>query len=133
MKKINLYIIEKLHLDKDTQVTHNHGFSDDQVTNDFKKIYKIISNIDGKNSELLDYVVAMAEWESDDDDADMYYKFDEHKFYTLFREIVNYDFVSLYGGKLNIKESNHKDLAKILKKYATPDIIKKTMKSFGWI
>lgn len=125
MKKINNYIVEKLHLDKRTNI-----YADDQITKDFKKLAKMLRK-DGADEDLYDSFIDMMEF-YDDDYNDYYYKWDEHKFYTFFRSIVNYDWISLYGGKVNIANSNHKEIAKMLKKYATPEIIKKTMDSFGW-
>ena len=125
MKKLNNYIIEKLHLDKTTNI-----HQDDQITKDFKKLAKMLRQ-DGADEDLYDSFIEMMEF-YDDDYNDYYYKWDEHKFYTFFRSIVNYDWISLYGGKVNVAQSNHKEIAKILKKYATKDIIKKTMDSFGW-
>ena len=126
MKKLNNYIVEKLHLDKTTNI-----HQDDQITKDFKKLAKMLRQ-DGADEDLYDSLIDMMEFYDDDDYSDYYYKWDEHKFYTFFRSIVNYDWISLYGGKVNVANSNHKEIAKILKKYATPEIIKKTRDSFGW-
>ena len=125
MINLNEYIIEKLHLNKNIKI-----HQDDQITKDFKKIAKLLKD-EGADEELYDSFIDMMEF-YDDEYSDYYYKFDEGKFYTFFREIVNYDWISLYGGKVNVAESNHKEIAKILKKYATPEIIKKTRDSFGW-
>ena len=134
MKELNNYIIEKLRINKNIQIKKSDGYRDDEVTNDFRKMIHIIKNIHGKDSEIINYIVDMMEWEDEDNvDSDVYYKFDEDKFYLVLREIVNYDLISLYGGKVNISESNNKDLAKIIKKYATPELIKRVQKSFGWI
>lgn len=118
-------ISEKLHIDK-----HINIHQDDQITKDFKKLGKLLRT-EGADEEVYNSFLEMMEF-YDDEYEDYYYKWDERKFYTFFREIVNYDWISLYGGKVNVAESNHKEIAKILKKYATKEIIKKTMASFGW-
>ena len=53
-----------------------------------------------------------------EDYTEFYYEYDENKWAIFLRDIVNYDLISLgKNGGININDSNHKDIAKLIKKW----------------
>ena len=66
-----------------------------------------------------------------DDYTEFYYEFDPNKWAIFLRDVVNYDWVALAAdGIIEVEQSNHKDIAKIMKKYNEPEIGKKVWQSF---
>lgn len=129
MKTINIYITEKLKINKDSNL---QSLANNQITKDFEKLFKIISRELGKDSELLGDIVSMMEF-ADNDYEIAYYEYNDNAFYYLLRDIVNYDLICLKdNGEIDINNSNHKDIAEILDKYNTPEMGKKVRKSFNW-
>lgn len=51
------------------------------------------------------------------------YEYDRDGFFYFLYDIVNHDMISITGKKIDVEASNHPDLAKILKRYATQDNI----------
>lgn len=50
---------------------------------------------------------------------------------NILRDVVNYDLIALCAdGIIDVENSNHKDIAKIMKKYNKPEIGKKVWASF---
>lgn len=129
MKKINNYLIEKLHLDKNLNLDDDIHDRNDEITKDFRKLYKLISDEFGNYHEALDSLSAMSDF--NDDYTEFYYEFDPNKWAIFLRDIVNYDWIALCAdGIIDIENSNHKDIAKIMKKYNEPEIGKKVWLSF---
>ena len=123
MKQLNLYISEKLKIDKETSV------QDDQITKDFKQLMKQLKEEDAYE-EVTDELYSMMEFDDDDYDR-YYYKFDDEKWFYFLRSIVNYDMIVLdQDGTININKSNHKEIAKMIDKYNKPEIGKKVWASF---
>ena len=129
MKKINLYIIEKLHLDKNLKLDDEIHDRDDVITKDFRKLYKLIVDEFGANHEVLDSLCSMSDFNSDY--TEFYYEFNPNKWAIFLRDVVNYDWICLTkDGIIDIKQSNHPDIAKLMDKYNDPIIGKKVWASF---
>ena len=117
MQTIESYLTEKLHLKAGVE-----RYNDD-FTNDMHELWGLLKDEMGQN----DHHEIMADLMKFDDDYEhATYVYNENAFGRLLYSIVNYDLISLYGRKIDIKRSNHPDIAKIMKKYATPEMIKKT-------
>ena len=133
MKQINTYINEKLVLNKDNvkDYSDDNGIKDrdDALTRDFKKLYRLISDECGNNHETLESLLAMSNF--NDDYTEFYYKWDKYAWSVFLRDIVNYDIITLKeDGTIDIKNSNHKEIAKLVDKYNVPEIGKRIYMSF---
>ena len=129
MKKLNTYIFEKLKIDKNLNLDDEIHDRDDKITKDFRKLYKLITKEFGYNHEVLDSLSTMSDF--NDDYTEFYYEFDPNKWAIFLRDVVNYDWIALAAdGIIDIENSNHKDIAEIMKKYNEPEIGKKVWQSF---
>jgi len=127
MNSLSQYIIEKFKISKDIDI-NGDGYIHDEITNDFRKLYKIISKEFGKDHPVLDSLVAMSDFDEDDN---FYYKFSDNGWFSFLRDVVNYDWICLgRNGAIDVNNSNHKDIAKIIKKWNKLDIGKKVWESF---
>ena len=121
MKLINNYITEKLKLNGDIELSSDELKDeivdrDDEITKDFRKLYKMIYSVVGSNNPILDSLCSMSDF--NEDYTEFYYEFNENKWAIFLRDIVNYDLISLEkNGGININDSNHKDIAKLIKKW----------------
>ena len=123
MKKINTYLNEKLIIDKNIQ-------KENDIDKDFKQLMELLKK-DGADEEITDDLLALADF--DDEYEHLYYSYKENLFSTFLRTIVNFDWICLReNGKIDIQNSNHKDIAKIISKYTDPEVGKKVYKSFPW-
>ena len=87
---------------------------------------------DDADEEITDDLLCLAEFD-DDNYEELHYKYSESKFSTFLRTIVNYDWICLReNGTIDIQNSNHKDIAKIISKYTEPEVGKKVYKTFPW-
>ena len=137
MKSIKTYITEKFKISKTTiSKRKRDGWKTDEVTLDFCEVKDILKEIEGKGSENALILLGLAKWEDEDIDiveSELYFEFNENLFYGFFRSIVNYDYICISeSGKVDIENSNHKDLAEILSKYISTETGKKIRESFGW-
>lgn len=138
MKNLITYITEKYKLNKKTISSNKKrdGWQNDEVTNDFCDIKDILKEIEGQHSETSIFLLGLAKWKDEDEniiESELYFEFDEKVFYTFFREIVNRDYICINeSGEVDVENSNHKDIANILKKYISKDTGKKIRASFGW-
>jgi len=134
MNNLSQYIVEKLKINKDTVLSpddleYDIIDRDDEITNDFRKLYKMIVKEFGENAEPLDSLITMSEF--NDDYSEFYYEWNPNKWARFLRDVVNYDWISLKkNGSIDIKNSNHKDIAAIISKWNTLDIGKKVYDSF---
>lgn len=120
MKTINTYILEKLHLKQGMQNI------DVKFTSDMKKLLKLVKDNMGSNDHIeIIYDMCL----TDEDYNIIGYEFNESKFRSLLYSIVNYDLISLYGKKIDIKNSNHPDIARIMKRYATKEMVENVYNS----
>ena len=127
MNNLSQYILEKFKISKDIDI-NSDGYIHDNITDDFRKLYKIISKEFGKDHPALDSLVAMSDFDEDDN---FYYKFSDNGWFSFLRDVVNYDWISLgRNGAIDVNNSNHKDIAKIIKKWNRLDIGKKVWESF---
>ena len=121
MQTIESYVSEKLHLKKGVE-----RYNDD-FTKDMQKLWELLKGEMG-GREHHEIMADLGEF--DDEYEHLTYVYKENVFGRLLYSIVNYDLISLYpGNKVNIQKSNHPDIAKIMKKYATPEMIQKTYKA----
>ena len=128
MINISKYIFEKLHIDKDIKLDTEIHDRNDEITKDLRKLYKLIQDEVG-NSDILDSLCTMADF--NDDYTEFYYEFDPNKWAIFLRDVVNYDLISLnLNGKIDIKNSNHKNIAKLISKYTPAEIGKRVWLSF---
>lgn len=51
------------------------------------------------------------------------YEYDERTAFQFLYDVANYDMISLYGGTINVEESNHPELAKVLKDMYSKEIV----------
>lgn len=134
MKLINNYIIEKLKLNNDIELSSDDLKDeivdrDDEITKDFRKLYKMIYSVVGNDNPILDSLCSMSDFNQDF--TEFYYEFDENKWAIFLRDIVNYDLISLgKNGAINVNDSNHKDIAKLVKKWNRLPIGKRVYDSF---
>ena len=134
MKLINNYIIEKLKLNNDIELSSDDLKDeivdrDDEITKDFRKLYKMIYSVVGNDNPILDSLCSMSDFNQDF--TEFYYEFDENKWAIFLRDVVNYDLVSLgKNGAINVNDSNHKDIAKLIKKWNRLPIGKRVYDSF---
>lgn len=134
MKLINNYIIEKLKLNNDIELSSDDLKDeivdrDDEITKDFRKLYKMIYSVVGNDNPILDSLCSMSDF--NEDFTEFYYEFDENKWAIFLRDIVNYDLISLgKNGAINVNDSNHKDIAKLVKKWNRLPIGKRVYDSF---
>lgn len=134
MKLINNYILEKLKLNNDIELSSDDLKDeivdrDDEITKDFRKLYKMIYSVVGNDNPILDSLCSMSDF--NEDFTEFYYEFDENKWAIFLRDIVNYDLISLgKNGAINVNDSNHKDIAKLVKKWNKLPIGKKVYDSF---
>ena len=134
MKLINNYIIEKLKLNNDIELSSDDLKDeivdrDDEITKDFRKLYKMIYSVVGNDNPILDSLCSMSDFNQDF--TEFYYEFDENKWAIFLRDVVNYDLISLgKNGAINVNDSNHKDIAKLIKKWNRLPIGKRVYDSF---
>lgn len=134
MKLINNYIIEKLKLNNDIELSSDDLKDeivdrDDEITKDFRKLYKMIYSVIGNDNPILDSLCSMSDFNQDF--TEFYYEFDENKWAIFLRDVVNYDLISLgKNGAINVNDSNHKDIAKLVKKWNRLPIGKRVYDSF---
>lgn len=134
MKLINNYIIEKLKLNNDIELSSDDLKDeivdrDDEITKDFRKLYKMIYSVVGNDNPILDSLCSMSDFNQDF--TEFYYEFDENKWAIFLRDVVNYDLISLgKNGAINVNGSNHKDIAKLIKKWNRLPIGKRVYDSF---
>lgn len=134
MKLINNYIIEKLKLNNDIELSSDDLKDeivdrDDEITKDFRKLYKMIYSVVGNDNPILDSLCSMSDFNQDF--TEFYYEFDENKWAIFLRDVVNYDLISLgKNGAINVNDSNHKDIAKLVKKWNRLPIGKRVYDSF---
>lgn len=134
MKLINNYILEKLKLNNDIELSSDDLKDeivdrDDNITKDFRKLYKMIYSVVGNDNPILDSLCSMSDF--NEDFTEFYYEFDENKWAIFLRDIVNYDLISLgKNGAINVNDSNHKDIAKLVKKWNRLPIGKRVYDSF---
>ena len=126
------YIVEKFKISKDINTSSTDTSikdKDDEITKDFRKLYKMISKEFGSEFCALDSLVSMSDFNDTYDE--FYYSFNDEKWTIFLRDIVNYDIISLNpNGSININNSNHKDIAKMIKKWNKLPIGKKVYDSF---
>lgn len=123
MKLIDTYIIEKLHLKQGIDRGETN------FSKDMKKLFKLLKGQMGQE-EHYEIMCDMMKFTSEDEYDDYgKYVFDEKIFQRLLYSIVNYDLISLYNRNIDINNSNHPDIARILKKYATKEMINKVYDS----
>lgn len=138
MKSINTYIIEKFKISKKTISSNKNreGWQNDEVTNDFCDIKDILKEIEGRYSDTYVLLLGLSKWKDEDEniiESELYFEFDEKLFYDFFREIVNRDYICINeSGEVDVENSNHKDIASILKKYISKNTGKKIRESFSW-
>jgi len=129
MINLNNYIIEKLKINKNLKINDEIHDRDDNITKDFRKLYKLIVDEFGSSAEPIDSLVSMSDF--NDDYTEFYYEFDPNKWAIFLRDVVNYDWISLgKSGQIDVENSNHKDIARIMKKYNRIDIGKQVYQSF---
>lgn len=134
MKLINNYIIEKLKLNNDIELSSDNLKDeivdrDDEITKDFRKLYKMIYSVVGNDNPILDSLCSMSDFNQDF--TEFYYEFDDNKWAIFLRDVVNYDLISLgKNGAINVNDSNHKDIAKMIKKWNRLPIGKRVYDSF---
>ena len=134
MKLINNYIIEKLKLNNDIELSSDDLKDeivdrDDKITKDFRKLYKMIYSVVGNDNPILDSLCSMSDFNKDF--TEFYYEFDENKWAIFLRDVVNYDLISLgKNGGVDVNGSNHKDIAKMIKKWNRLPIGKRVYDSF---
>ena len=127
------YIIERLKLDEETDISDKNlgdfHYRGDDITRDFRKIYSLIKDEFGTSNDALDYLNDMGDFTDDCDE--FYYSFNDNKWYAFLRSVVNYDWIALCAdGIIDVKNSNHPDIAEAIKKYNKPEIGKKVWASF---
>lgn len=91
-----------------------------------KKLFKLFKGEMGQDGHH-EYIVDMMEFDDNYDGEK--YVFNENVFRRLLYSVVNYDLISLYGKKINVSNSNHPDIARIMKKYATKEMIESVYNS----
>lgn len=122
MKRIDSYINEKLVIDKDVESINS------TVDKDFKQLMNLLKK-DDADEEITDDLLALADF--DDGYEHLYYTYKEDLFRTFLRTIVNYDWICLReNGKIDIQNSNHKEIAKIISKYVDDEMGKRVYNSF---
>ena len=122
MKRIDSYINEKLVIDKDVESINS------TVDKDFNQVMNLLKK-DAADEEITDDLLALADF--DDGYEHLYYTYKEDLFRTFLRTIVNYDWICLReNGKIDIQNSNHKEIAKIISKYVDDEMGKRVYNSF---
>lgn len=122
MKRIDSYINEKLVIDKDVESINS------TVDKDFKQLMKLLRK-DDADEEIIDDLLALADF--DYEYKHLYYTYKEDLFRTFLRTIVNYDWICLREtGKIDVENSNHKEIAKIISKYVNDEMGKRVYNSF---
>ena len=102
----------------------------EQYINDFssdcEKLWRLFKDVVG-GDELNEYMFAsMGDLVVDKgDDFSTVWKYNERSMANLLRGVVNYDLIDIFSkpGTINIENSNHPDIAEILQKYCTPEMI----------
>ena len=112
MKQLNHYIIEKTLISKNTKLDNEDEIGDihdrdDEITRDFRELYKLFKDEIG-GDDICGY------------------EYNPNKFANVLYCVVNYDLISLRkNGEIDVKNSNHPNIAKIMKKYSTKDMGKR--------
>ena len=128
MKQLNYYIIEKTLINKNTKLDNEDEIGDihdrdDEITRDFRELYKLFKDEIG-GDDICGYLSTMSDF--NDDYTEFYYEYNPNKFANVLYCVVNYDLISLRkNGEIDVKNSNHPNIAKIMKKYSTKDIGKR--------
>lgn len=120
MKRIDSYINEKLIIDKDVESINS------TVDKDFKRLMKLLEE-EGADDEITSDLLDLADIEA----GKIVYRFHENKFRGFLRTIVNFDWICLREtGKIDVANSNHKEIAKIISKYVNDEMGKRVYNSF---
>lgn len=99
----------------------------DQFSADMSKLFSLVNDCCGSDS-IQSTIYGCLNGDIDitsDNEEDWVESFqysDRGMFYVLY-DLANYDLISLYGKKVNVKQSNHPDIATIVAKYAKPEAI----------
>ena len=90
-------------------------------------LYHLVSDLCGGR----DIQQSIIDWFYDADTDD--YKYNEDGMYYVTRQIANYDLISFEeDGRIDVKNSNHPDIAQKLEPFVTPQMGQQILASFGW-
>lgn len=109
----------------------------ERYANDFaadcEQLWRLFKDVTG-GDELNEYMFAsMGDLVfGEGDDFSTVWEYNERSMTNLLRGVVNYDLIDIFSepGTINVENSNHPDIAQILQKYCTPEMIKKVEATF---
>ena len=108
----------------------------DKFSEDMSKLFRLVDGECG-DSVIRSQIVFRLDYDCDmeSDNAKDWvesFKYNDSGMFDVLYEIANYDLVSLIGKKVNVKESNRPNIAKIVKKYVTQDMIDRVREILGF-
>lgn len=112
-----------------TVIQHKNMKAFDQFSADMSKVFSLVGDCCGGDS-IQEAIFGWFDGDidvSEEDESDWIekYTYSDRGMFNVLYELVNYDIVSLSGKKVNVDESNHPDIAIIVKQYAKSDAINK--------
>jgi hypothetical protein len=104
---------------------------EDNFSKDMDSLYNLLKDEIGNLNEYLFYSMGDIKFDNDDDEAyTIIYTYSDSGMLNLLYNLVNYDLVCITPNKLDIKNSNHPEVAKIISKYVKPDMITRVYDEF---
>jgi hypothetical protein len=108
---------------------------ENEFSNDCEQLWLAFKDVTG-GEDLKEYMFnAMGDLVfGEGDDFKTVWTYNERSMMNLLRGIVNYDLIDIFSepGTINIENSNHPDIAEIMQKYCTPEMIKRVEETFDY-
>lgn len=106
----------------------------EEFAKDCEALYAAFRDVTG-GEELRGELFNMGDLEfTADDDVITVWKYDRDMMTSLLRDVANYDLIDIFSvpGTIDIKNSNHPDIAKIMAKYCDSEMIELVRSTFDY-